>query len=247
MERKIIISHGDKGGEGKSTLSSVIIDRALARGGSVAVVEGDDTVDDVARRFAGVPGVNGYLTSLARPDTSLDAVVKLFGRLEEESGAADVDVVVVNTPASASATIDAHAEIIIEAAREIGYSVTVAWVLGASPDSARLAGQSQLAAAADRKVAVANARFGPPHRLPWAQSAERRDWLQSGGIESVLPDLTERVALDVRQRQGTFSAMCERDSGLNVITRQVIKSWLRACEPLVDAVLGAEQEQEAQA
>ena len=157
----------------------------------------------------------------------------------------------VNTPASASATIDAHTDIILAAAEEIGYRVHVAWILGASTDSARLAAQSRLAAAAHRRIAVANARWGDPDRLPWAGSQERQGWLQSGGCEAVLPDLTERVARQVRGRPGTYAGMCEPDSGLTVITRQVIRSWLRRCEPLVEMVLEGgvdeQQEQEAQA
>ena len=127
MKKKLILVHGDKGGVGKSTLASLIVDAALEAFGKVAVVEGDEKIDDVSSRFAGVQGVTGFMVDLARPDASEEAVIALFEELE---GAGLPDLVVVNTPASASATLDRQAAVLVEAAHDMGYSVRMAGVPG---------------------------------------------------------------------------------------------------------------------
>ena len=220
----LLFIHGDKGGNGKSTLSALATDFAVEQFGKVAVVEGDAKINDVARRFAGVPGVAGYLVDLARQDASEDAAVRLFEELEK-SGAAHV---IINTPASASSTLDAQADLILPAARDLGYRIVVGWMIGADEDSARLAGESRLCQEADRRVAVINERFGTLDKLIWNRHPAREAWLASGGLEATLPELTARVADVVRQHPGRISALTRTESGLPVITRTVIKRWVNA-------------------
>lgn len=238
-EKRLVLSHGGKGGVGKSTLAMRLVDAALEREGAVIVIEGDAQIDDVRRRYEGTPGVLGFVAPLARPETSVDAIVSFFDQLEarlDELG--EARTVIVNTPAAATETLDGNAGMIVPAAHELGYTVVVTWTLGAAIESAQLAGRSELARLADRKVAVANLRFGAADTLPWIDSPEREAWLASGGLEAVLPDLAERVAVQVRTRTGPFAALCRPESGLSVISRQVLKNWLRQSEPMVDAVFG---------
>lgn len=220
----ILIVHGDKGGIGKSLVAALATDFAVHRYGKCAVVEGDSKIDDVARRFRDVPEVSGYLVDLARADASEDAAVRLFEELER-SGA---DHVVINTPASASSTIDAQSDLIVSAAHDLGYQVVVAWMVGPGEDSARLATESALCRDADRKVAVINEHFGPVEKLVWAKHPARDAWLASHGLEATLPDLTERVANDVRSSTGRISLLAHPSSGLPVITRTVIQRWVNA-------------------
>ncbi len=224
MEKTILIVHGDKGGVGKSTLAALCVDYCIEQFGACAVVEGDAKIDDVARRFGGTLGVDGYLVDLARADASEDAAVRLFEELEHANAAH----VVINTPASASSTIDAQADLIVPSAHELGYQVVVAWLVGAGEDSARLAGESSLCAAADRKVAVINDHYGVAATSIWGRHVARTAWLDTGGTEAHLPDLTERVAEIVRESTGRPSLLAAPASGLPVITRTVIKRWVHA-------------------
>jgi hypothetical protein len=224
--KKLIIIHGDKGGVGKSTLTCALIDLALTES-PVCVVEGDVKIADVARRFTGVAGVTGLQIDLARPDGSEDAAISLFGSLESAGAPATV---IVNLPASASGTIDTQSSIICAAAQEMGYDVRVGWLLGPGEDSARLAGTSAICAAADRKVAVYNGAFGAPDRAAWLNHASRAEWKKTGGLESIMPALAARVMSDIRDMPGRYSDLATAGSGLTIISRQVIKNWLRSIQ-----------------
>ncbi|MHB1516250.1 MAG: hypothetical protein ACYCVY_11210 [Acidiferrobacteraceae bacterium] len=224
LKKKLVLGHGDKGGVGKSTLISAAVDFAIEQYGQVRVVEGDETIDDVARRFDGVPGVSGCMVDLARPDASEEAVIQLFEELER---AGLPDVVVINTPASASATLDRQAAVFIDAAHDLGYSVRVGWMLGPDENSAGLSMQSELCKHADRKIAIVNERFGDGKRFAWAKHPARAAWLQSGGLESALPLLTDTAASALREHAGRYSVLAAPGSPLSTITRKYVGDWVR--------------------
>jgi hypothetical protein len=221
--KKLILGHGDKGGVGKSTLIGLCVDFALTRG-PTCVIEGDATIDDVAARFAGVAGVTGFGVDLSRPDASEEAVIGVFEALEREGLP---DTVVINTPASASATLDRQAAVFIEAAHEIGYSVHVGWMVGPDENSAALSATSELCRLADRKIAILNGRFGDPQKFLWVRHKARAAWLESGGLEAVLPPLTDTAMHAVREHMGRYTTLAAPGSGLSTITRKYVMDWVR--------------------
>ena len=223
MGKNILIVHGDKGGIGKSTYSGLAVDYLIQKGeGDVIVIEGDKKIDDVARRYHGVTGVTGMLLDLARPDFSEEAILGLFEEIERAGG----NHVVINLPASGSSTIDVQAEIVMPTVRSLGYEVYVAWLIGADEDSVGLAGESALCREADRKIAVLNEKAGNPEKFPWYQSGVRKEWLESGGREGVLPCLTERVAIKARTIPGRYSDL-ERSPELFIVERSSVSRWVR--------------------
>lgn len=221
--KQLILGHGDKGGVGKSTLISLCVDYALTRG-PLCVIEGDATIDDVAARFAGVEGVTGFGVDLSRPDASEEAVIGVFEALERVGLP---DTVVVNTPASASATLDRQASVFIDAAHEMGYSVRVGWMVGPDENSAALSSSSALCGLADRKVAILNARFGDPQKFLWARHKARAAWLESGGLEATLPPLTDTAMHAVREHMGRYADLAKPGSPLSTITRKYLGDWAR--------------------
>lgn len=224
--KKMIFVHGDKGGVGKSTLASLIVDYALHNDFSTAIVEGDKTIRDVAPRSEKTAATL-IDVDLARPDLSEEAIVGLFSAVEEHL--ADAEIVVINTPASASQTLDKQAEIIAPTVQALGFSLTVAWMIDIGEDSARLAGQSALCRLADRKIAVQNTRLKPREALPWHKHRAREEWLTSGGIEAVLPGLTERVMGRIREIPAPFSQIVrDRENGLTIVERQSLKRWVES-------------------
>lgn len=235
MEKSILIVHGDKGGIGKSTYAGLAIDYLIEKKGGATVIEGDKKIADVSRRFAGHKSVEGMLVDLARPDLSEEAIIGLFGEIERIGG----DHVVINLPASASSTIDAQAEIVIPTAQGLGYRVFVAWLIGSDEDSVKLAGESALCREADRKIAVLNAKEGDPEKMPWNRSEIREEWRRSGGLEGVLPCLTERVAIKVRALPGRYTDL-EKSPELYIVERSSVfrwvrKSWEAAVAPLYES------------
>ncbi len=222
-QKQLILGHGDKGGVGKSTLIGLCVDFALTRG-PVCVIEGDATIDDVAARFAGVAGVAGFGVDLSRPDASEEAVIGVFEALERKGLP---DTVVVNTPASASATLDRQASVFIDAAHELGYLVRVGWMVGPDENSAALSASSTLCRLADRKIAILNGRFGDPGKFLWARHKARAEWLESGGLEAVLPSLTDTAMGAVRERMGRYTDLAQPGSALSTITRKYLGDWCR--------------------
>ena len=237
--KKLILGHGDKGGVGKSTLIGLCVDFALTHG-PACVIEGDATIDDVAARFVGVAGITGFGVDLSRPDASEEAVIGVFEALEREGLP---DTVVINTPASASATLDRQASVFIDAAHELGYSVRVGWMVGPDENSAALSSSSALCALADRKIAILNGRFGDPQKFLWARHKARAAWLESRGLESVLPPLTDTAMHAVREHMGRYSDLAKPGSGLSTITRKYVLDWVRrAFEGPIAALFGEDGE-----
>ena len=223
MGKNILIVHGDKGGIGKSTYSGLAVDYLIQKGeGDVIVIEGDKKIDDVARRYQGVTGVTGMIIDLARPDFSEEAILGLFEEIERVGG----NHVVINLPSGGSSTIDAQAEIVMPTVRSLGYEIYVAWLIGPDEDSVTLAGESALCREADRKIAVPNEKEGNPEKFPWYQSGVRKEWLESGGLEGVLPCLTERVAIKARTIPGRYSDL-ERSPELFIVERSSVFRWVR--------------------
>jgi hypothetical protein len=221
--KKLILGHGDKGGVGKSTLISLCVDYSLTCG-AACVIEGDATIDDVASRFVGVAGITGFGVDLSRPDASEEAVIGVFEALEREGLP---DTVIINTPASASATLDRQATVFVDAAHELGYSVRVGWMVGPDENSAALSTTSALCKLADHKIAVMNARFGDPQKFLWARHEARTAWLESGGLEAVLPPLTDTAMHAVREHMGRYTDLAKPGSGLSTITRKYVMDWVR--------------------
>lgn len=236
MGKDILIVHGDKGGVGKSTYAGIAIDYRIQKGdGDVIVIEGDKKIDDVARRYQGVTGVTGMIIDLARPDFSEEAILGLFEKIERVGG----NHIVINLPSGGSSTIDAQAEIIIPTVRSLGYQVYIAWLIGADEDSVTLARESAMCREADRKIAILNEKEGNPENFPWNQSGFRKEWLESGGLEGILPCLTERVAIKVRRIPGRYSNL-ERSPELVIVERASVSRWVRkawemAVAPLYEA------------
>ena len=225
--KRMIFVHGDKGGVGKSTFAILLADYFLHQNQKIAVIEGDKTVRDVAPRFDNVPEARVVEIDLARPDMSEDAVVALFSALE--NNLSDTEIAIINTPASSSATLDRQADIIAPTVKEMGYKLVVCWMVDIGEDSVKMADKSALCKLADQKVAVQNARLKAVDALPWHRHPAREKWLSEGGIEIILPGLTERVISRVRDMQAPFSHIVrDRENGLTIVERQSLKRWVES-------------------
>lgn len=220
--KTIMMVHGDKGGVGKSTYASLAADFVLHQFGKVAVVEGDAVAGDVGARFVNCSGASVIYVDLARPDMSEDAVVRLFTLIEQNANLADH--IIINTPASASKTLDSQADLIKPAVEDLGYKLIVAWMIDIGDDSAILSAKSELCKLADIKVAVRNERIKESKFLPWEKSAERKEWFKTGGIETIMPAISERVIEKTRKAITYTDSMT--DSKLMVVERSAIKRWV---------------------
>lgn len=138
--KKLIISHGDKGGVGKSVIATTCTEALLAAGQLVALVEGDPSQPDVGARYTRDPGVKLGALPLARAGAPEAAVADLSYWLETD--AAEADAVVINLPAGASETLDGLGGAIREVADALGYEIFVTYSLGKGEAPARGLGKS---------------------------------------------------------------------------------------------------------
>ena len=227
MTKKLFVVHGDKGGIGKSLFATAMVEHLLTAFGLCCVVEGDAKIPDVSRRFGGADGVEGLLTNLARADKAEEAVIALFEELEARGDAADH--VVINTPGSASDTLDKKADLFIPVAHDIGYEVRVAWLVADDMEGIELSGKSALCARADHKIAIINEAKTSPTSGPWFRSDTRKAWLASGGKEAVFPALTDRAMALLRESGRRPYDLFLPEGGQSTVIRQVFKNWLDAC------------------
>lgn len=237
--KTLVISHGDKGGVGKSVFAMLAVDYALQSSRSIAVVEGDVKIGDVAKRYQGVAGLSGFGVDLDKSGRDAEnAITSLFRKLEDN----EANFVVLNSPANAHKSLDSQAEIIIPVAQDLGFAVCVAWMVGLEESCARLANNSVICQMADRKIAVVNRHESQydPDFFWLTEKTDKEQWIQSGGLLGEIPDLASRVAAKVKEFQGVpLAYLASKDSPLHLVDRQVIKNWLKkswecAVIPLVE-------------
>ena len=235
--KHLVISHGDKGGVGKSIFSMLAVEYGLYRERGVAIVEGDTQIGDVKSRYENVVPVLSVNLDKSGKDAE-NAIATLFGHLE----ALESDFVVMNAPANAHKALDSHAELIGPVARELGFRICVAWMVGREASSATLANASMICQVADRRIAVVNRHESDYDRdYYWFTVPQYREaWIAAGGRTGEIPELASRVGAKVKEYQGqSFTSLAGRESPLFVVERQIIKHWLRkswegAVVPLIE-------------
>ena len=223
--KHLVISHGDKGGVGKSIFSMLAVEFGLFSGRNVAIVEGDTKIGDVKARYENVVSVLSVNLDKSGKDAE-NAIATLFGHLE----ALESDFVVMNAPANAHKALDSYAELIVPVARELGFQICVSWMIGRESSSATLANESAICQAADRKIAVVNRHESDYDRdFYWFTVPQFKDaWIASGGLTGEIPELASRVGAKVKEHQGrSFASLAGPESPLFIVERQIIKNWLR--------------------
>lgn len=128
MDRILFFSHGDKGGVGKSLVSTFAVEYFLKEG-EILLVETDPKQPDVGKRYSGEPGVTLIGLSLNRAGDAANALAR-FGEGLERRGA---ERVVINLPSGAGETIDEFAGAIRELADALDYRLVVTYGLEKGP------------------------------------------------------------------------------------------------------------------
>jgi hypothetical protein len=124
-EKTVFISHGDKGGVGKSTLSMFLVESLLRDGKQVSLIESDPSSPDLSRRYGDDMGIVNSFLSLNQAGDAENAIAK-FGNWLETSGG---DNVVTNLPAGASETLDQYSDLITDICYGLGYRLVVTYCL----------------------------------------------------------------------------------------------------------------------
>lgn len=237
--KKLIVSHGDKGGVGKSMFAMLTTDYLLHHGENVSLIEGDAEIGDVGKRYDGVINVTTLDVNLDKSGRDAENAIAVLFRHVEKMGCENV---IINSPANAKKALDTNADIILPVAQDLGFEVCVAWMVGIEEASAEMSAKSVICEMADRKIAVVNRHESEfDADFAWFSRPEYKDaWIQSGGLTGEIPELASRVASKLKEHKGrSLTSLAGPDSPLHIVDRQVIKNWLKkswtsAVQPLID-------------
>lgn len=231
----IYISHGEKGGIGKSRLAMILADLLLKRAQArLAIVEGDKSGADVGARFTGL--IETGFINLNRPDAMEEAFSTFGGWLEDHAQGADV---VVNLPGQASDTLDQFAPLLAATAEAIGQDLTIFYSVGPLDIHSRNLMASieeglMAAAPIHRQIVVMSEIAGPVSAFHWHQSSERQQFLAAGGKEGVMPVLKPATLEQrIRDMTGSYSSMLTKESPLGITDRALLFRWLTAAHKVV--------------
>ena len=176
----LYISHGDKGGVGKSMVSIALIEWLLHAGCKrLALVEGDPSQPDLEKRYAEVDQIlTGYLP-LNRPGKAAgDAVTALATWIEKNSP----DAVVVNLPGGAGETLDGLGGVIRAVCDVLGMRMVALYSLGVTDAlTAGMVGSLSDGLLShvdpDNRAAVYPLFSAPRSAFLWSRSDQRKIYL----------------------------------------------------------------------
>jgi hypothetical protein len=231
----IYISHGEKGGVGKSRLAMVLVDYLIKLNERpVVVVEGDKTGADVGLRYAGM--VDTGFINLNRPDAMEDAFSNLGNWIEQNAENKDV---VINLPGQASDTLDKFADLLADTMDMIGHQIVVFYSLGIMDmhiDNLQKSLTDGLMSVVqiERQIVVMSEVQGKPEKFAWSRSDVRKKYIESGGVECFIPRLlTEELDTVVSELPGPYSAFLGKDSPLSITDRGLLFRWLKTAHGVV--------------
>ena len=241
MERTLYISHGDKGGVGKSYLSMLAVEYLL-RFGPVSLVEADPTQPDLGVRYMGLDNVTVGALPLNKAGDAENAL-SAFGEMMETTNAT---LVVVNLPAGAGETLDSTADMIRDLSDALEYRLVVTYALEknrvASDALIRSMANGLLSAVDTDKRFVAYPEYkGKVETFDWYSRAER-DKAEIG--ELIVPSLGNRSALTkleaTRGRVADLIDKSNRPEGWMILDQSSVYRWYQAGIAAVAPLFGGE-------
>ena len=235
---KLIISHGDKGGTGKSMAAALMLDHFLATGAPVLLIEGDAGIPDLALRFRGSLPVE--LVNLNRAGDAETSFNKLGNVLEAAAGVGQH--VVINMPAGAGDTIDDLAPVLAEIVQAVGYTLTVPFSIGphrTSTDSLVKSIDCGLLSVVDpaRRSVLFPLFLGTAGQFDWSKAPSRTEFVNAGGREAAIPTLRPDGLRDkILAAPGALSVLGEDKAALTITERALFRRWLALAHAAIDSI-----------
>lgn len=168
MSKTLIISHGDKGGCGKSHIAMIVASELSASLSEILLIDADppdndEGSGDVASRFAS-DAFHDHVQTLSIPLTGEhgDSELRVGEMLDliEDSSAS---VVLINLPANASQTLEEQGGLLADMVAEFGHRLYVLYSfepVSSSVSGAVASAEGAIMGAAERVCLVRNEHFG---------------------------------------------------------------------------------------
>ena len=241
MERTLYISHGDKGGVGKSYLSMLAVEYLL-QFGPVSLIEADPTQPDLGVRYMGLDNVAVGALPLNKAGDAENAL-SAFGEMMETTNA---NLVVVNLPAGAGETLDSTADMIRDLSDALEYHLVVTYALEknkvASDALIRSMAKGLLSVVDTDKRFVAYPEYkGKVETFDWFSRKERRT-AEIG--ELIVPSLGNRSALTkLEASRGRVADLIDKANspeGWMILDQSSVYRWYQAGLTAIAPVFGGE-------
>lgn len=231
----IYLSHGEKGGVGKSRLAMILIDYLIKKNArQVVLVEGDKSGQDVGAKYENL--IETGFINLNRPDKMHEAFSNLGNWIEEHAEGKDV---VINLPGQASDTLDKFADLLVNVMEMAGHDLTVFYSIGTLDIHVDNLVKSMIEGAmsvvpVNRQIVVMSEFLGKPDKFAWISSVARKKYIAAGGVEVSIPVL-EPESLDTLMEHlpGGYSMYLGKDSPLSLTNRGLLFKWLKPAHEAV--------------
>lgn len=218
----IYFSHGDKGGVGKSMLSSLLLDYLMAKGEKLAIIEGDKSMPDVAFRFGDLPMTGVDMASKTPEKTALD-FMDAVNQLKESA-----DHIVVNMPASAGETADEIADILIMALAADNHASHVFYSVGRTESATealiKSAKSGLFAAVPSSSRFLVFHEFSAPAKKTDLWTSGRHKKLEFSNALTIPEIQPDALLAKVLQQQSSFSDLVSQEGeGLTLIEKMLLQ------------------------
>lgn len=214
----VIMVSGDKGGVGKSTVCTALVEWMVAGNYPVRLAETDTSNPDVYQVLKDkVP------TEQLNLDNK-DGWMNLINVAAEKP-----ETLVVNMAARIRTATEQNGELFAEAMKELSRPLVMVWVINRGRDSIQLLKKSlsvfpNLAG----KVVAKNLYFsgGQPEKFTlWDESDAKKNFEADGGVTIDFPELHDRITDVVSFKRVPFTVAVESDL-LQFGERMVLRRWL---------------------
>ncbi|MHB1621038.1 MAG: hypothetical protein ACYCTY_13860 [Sulfuricella sp.] len=193
----VLISHGDKGGVGKSLVICAYVDYRMNQEGfnpeKLVVLDADPRNADVFRMY------DGYLPHVERISLSAkEDWMKFVDRIQsDKDNGYDY---IISMPAGIGTIMSKEGSKFGDYVEMLGHEITMFWTIDRMPDSVNLLKRAMfdIGSKIKQMILVKNQFFGASDSFTrWDSSYLRKLFLLGGGIEANLPELHEWVIDEV--------------------------------------------------
>lgn len=221
--KKIISISGDKGGTGKSVVSSAVLDTALACGKTVLLVEADTKNPDLAKAYGEA------VETVAVCLDNREGFIQLASLAHKTAA----DVVLINNPARSG--WNEFGSIIANNVGEMGAELVVLWVANRQVDSVELLADFHAVFTQTPVFFVKNTYWGGPEKFEiWNGSKIRDKIFAAGGGEINFPDCADRVMAAIRNGRLRWDQVNELDFGEKIEAERVRHEFQAAFAQIVE-------------
>ncbi len=225
---KIIMVGGSKGGTGKSTVCSAVLDYLESQGKEPVLIETDTANPDVYKAHK----VSG-LTTAIELDTS-EGWIDLVNFADKTRGRP----LVINTAARNLTAVTKFGKTLESTLGELDRELITLWTINRQRDSLELmADYLETLPVSDRHVlhVVRNLYFGEPEKFQLYNDSDSRKRVEAAGGKTIdFPDLADRVADDLVTKRLTIKRASEE---LPIGNRAELLRWRRLAHQALGEVL----------